>query len=165
MYYSEMDLINAKISAMGAISEGKVIDYIVQEDIASAAKNAMCEGVRYYNSDHDSLRKSYNVSDISETEEGEDGYEKETVRRFENPNRSNHHNVHAFHKVLVDQKVSYLVGREPTISVMGAESDESLKAYEDMVCSAADEAFDEMLQDLVRGASNKGYEVLHFYYD
>ena len=165
MYYSEMDLINAKISAMGAISEGKVIDYIVQEDIASAAKNAMYEGVRYYNSDHDSLRKSYNVSDISETEEGEDGYEKETVRRFENPNRSNHHNVHAFHKVLVDQKVSYLVGREPTISVMGAESDENLKAYEDMVCSAADEAFDEMLQDLVRGASNKGYEVLHFYYD
>lgn len=165
MYYSEMDLINAKISAMGAISEGKVIDYIVQEDIASAAKNAMYEGVRYYNSDHDSLRKSYNVSDISETEEGEDGYEKETVRRFENPNRSNHHNVHAFHKVLVDQKVSYLVGREPTISVMGAESDESLKVYEDMVCNAADEAFDEMLQDLVRGASNKGYEVLHFYYD
>ena len=29
----------------------------------------------------------------------------------------------------------------------------------------ADETFDEMLQRLVKGASNKGCEALHFYYD
>lgn len=164
MYITDMDLINAKISAMGTLNESDIIKYILNEDINSKAKTAMYEGDRYYNAEHDSLNKNYNEAEISETEEI-DGYEKEQLKSFKNPNRSNHHNVHAFHKLLVDQKVSYMVGREPTISVLGAEADDELKDFENMISAAADEGFDETIQDLVRGASNKGFETIHFYYD
>lgn len=146
------------------MNESDIIKYILEEDINSKAKAAMFEGERYYNCDHDSLKKDYRKEDISETEEI-DGCEKENLKSFSNPNRSNHHNVHPFHKVLVDQKVSFMVGREPTISVKGSENSEELKQYADMVSETADESFDELIQDFVRGASNKGFEVLHFYYD
>ena len=164
MYITDMELINAKISAMGAMRESDIIRYILEEDGVSPEKLAMNEGERYYMADHDSIKKDYRKGEVSETED-RDGYEKEVIRSFNNPNRSNHHNVHAFHKLLVDQKVSYIVGREPTISVEGAEKDRSLKEYADMVSNVADEEFNETVQDLVRGASNKGFEALHFYYD
>ena len=164
MYISDISLLNAKLSAAGTINESDIIKYILDEDINGLQKKAMYEGERYYNADHDSLKKDYRVTEVSETEET-DGYEKESLREFKNPNRSNHHNVHPFHKLLIDQKVSYMVGREPTVSVKGSENDESLTEYAKLVSQKADEIFDETIQDLVRGASNKGYEVLHFYYD
>ena len=38
MYYTEMDLINAKLSAMGAMNESEIIKYILNEDINSRQK-------------------------------------------------------------------------------------------------------------------------------
>ena len=159
-----MELINAKISAAGVINESEIIKYILNEDINSLSKREMQKGRQYYNSQHDVLEKNFNERYIEETETT-DGYEKEKRRVFKNPNRSNHHDVHSFHKLLVDQKVSYMVGKEPTISVKGAEDDSTSEEYEAFVADIADENFDEMLQKWVKGASNKGYEVLHFYYD
>ena len=116
MYISDISLLNAKLSAAGTINESDIIKYILDEDINGLQKKAMYEGERYYNADHDSLKKDYRVTEVSETEET-DGYEKETLRQFKNPNRSNHHNVHPFHKLLIDQKVSYMVVREATVSI------------------------------------------------
>ena len=164
-----MELIIAKISAAGVIYESEIIKYILNEDINSLSKREMEKGRQYYNSQHDVLEKNFNERYIEETEtettETTDGYEKEKRKVFKNPNRSNHHDVHSFHKLLVDQKVSYVVGREPTISVKGADDDSINEEYEAFAADIADENFDEMLQKWVKGASNKGYEVLHFYYD
>lgn len=158
------DLINARISAVGERNESDIIKYILEEDCTSLQKRHMAEGERYYCAEHDTLKKQYNVATVEETDDT--GGEEQTVKRsFKNPNRSNHHNVNPFHKLLVDQKTGYLVGREPTISVEGAEQDSEKNSYQTMICQKAGEEFNEMLQDLVRGASNKGYEVLHFYYD
>ena len=163
MYITDMELINAKVSAMGAMNISDVIRRIIEEDEGSPEKLAMKKGENYYNAKHDSLLKQYNEAEISETE-NIDGREVERTRLFKNPNRSNHHNINPFHRTLVEQKVSYMVGREPTISVLGAEKGEN-RNFEEMLREKADEEFNETIQDWVRGASNKGQEALHFYYD
>lgn len=159
MYYTEMDLINAKLSAMGAMNESEIIKYILNEDINSRQKKAMADGVNYYNGRHDVFEKDFRSQIIEETE-NENGKEITERKNFKNPNRSNHHNAHLFHKLLVNQKVSYIVGKEPTVTV-----DKADKTFQSFVSDMADETFDEMLQRLVKGASNKGCEALHFYYD
>lgn len=133
------------------------------------SKAGMREGVRYYDADHDVLKRDFRKDTIEESVEACDrngDMEIRDVRRpFVNPNRSNEHTVNPFHQVLVDQKVSYLLGKEPTVSVYGAEENTELKTYEDLIAEWADENFDEEMQDFLTGASNKGWETMHFYYD
>ena len=158
------DLINARISAAGLRNESDIIRYILEDDLTSPQKKNMADGERYYAAEHDVLQKNFNQGVVEETAEEENG--EESVRKpFSNPNRSNHHNVNPFHQLLVDQKVAYIAGREPTISVAGAEEDAGLKEYQEIVSRVSDENFNEMLQNWILGASNKGFEVLHFYYD
>lgn len=164
MYLTDMDFLNAKITAEGRMNESDIIRYILEEDSQSPQKIAMIKGENYYNAKHDSILKDYNKTEVSETE-FIDGEEREVRKIFKNPNRSNHHNVDPFHKLLVDQKVSYIVGKEPTITVKGSENDKTLKEYENIITDFADEKFNETIQDIVRGASNKGFEALHIYYD
>lgn len=164
MFLTETDIINAKLTAGAKLNESDIIRYIIQDDTASRQKQKMQEGERYYVGEHDIHKKDFTKAYLSESEEI-DGRERDLLKEFRNPNRSSHHNVNAFHKILVDQKTAYLVGREPTISVKGAEKNRELKEYETMLADFAGEAFNETLQDLVTGASNKGYEALHVYYD
>ena len=116
------DLINARISAAGAQNESDIIRYILEDDLNSPQKKNMADGERYYAAEQDVLQRNFNQGMVEETAEEESG--EESVRKpFSNPNRSNHHNVNPFHQLLVDQKVAYIAGREPTISVAGAEED------------------------------------------
>ena len=158
------DLINARISAAGAQNESDIIRYILEDDLNSPQKKNMADGERYYAAEQDVLQKNFNQGMVEETAEEESG-EESVQKPFSNPNRSNHHNVNPFHQLLVDQKVAYIAGREPTISVAGAEEDSGLKVYQELVSQVADENFNEMLQNWILGASNKGFEALHFYYD
>lgn len=164
MLLTQTDLINMKITAEAGMNNSDMIKELIQEDIYSELKKRMAEGERYYAGEHDVHQKDFCKTYISETSSVE-GKEVESRKIFRNPNRSNHHNVNAFHSILVDQKAAYLVGREPTISVRGAECDAKLKVYEDMITCTADEKLNGVLSDLVIGASNKGVEYLHFYYD
>ncbi len=148
--------------AEGALNESDILKYIINDDIDSVQKKNMQKGERYYNGEHDVLQKDFRISKILETDEQT---EKEICKPFQNVNRSNHKNVNAFLKILVDQKTAYLVSKEPTIKVSGAEENTEQKAYEKMLCEFADDNFNEVLQDLVTGASCKGFEVLHIYYD
>ncbi|MEA5082710.1 MAG: phage portal protein [Lachnospiraceae bacterium] len=164
MLLTETDLINMKITAEAGVNNSDIIRDLINEDISSNLKKNMADGERYYVGEHDIYQKDFRKTYISETANVE-GSEVESRKIFRNPNRSNHHNVNAFHSILVDQKAAYLVGREPTISVRGAEDDQQLKIFEDMVTCAADEKLNGILSDLVIGASNKGVEYIHFYYD
>ena len=158
------DIINAKLSLAGSMSESELIKYILNEDALSAKKKRMFEGARYYATEHDSLNKAYDESVIEEVEEV-DGEENTRRRKLKNPNRSNHHNINTFHTNLVDQKTAYIAGKEPTFTVKGAADGGELKTYEDFVTETADEEFNVMLQDWITGASNKGAECVHVYYD
>ena len=161
---TETDLINRRITAGRLLADSDILRQLIQDDAASEQKRRMLEGKRYYEAEHDVLQKDFTASLISETEDGEIN-SREEVRAFRNPNRSNHHCVHPFHRVLVDQKVSYLLGKEPTVSVAGADTDAGLQEYERLLNEVCDERFNAVLSDLAVGASNKGVEVLHIYYD
>ena len=163
MYLTETDMIHRKLRADSQVSDGQILRKLIEEDIASKQKANMADGERYYVGEHDVLAMHFNESWISEPSEKGEGEERQVL--FRNPNRSDHHTVNAFHKILVDQKVSYILGREPTISVKGAEEELERKQYEALLCGFADDRFNEVLQDLVTGASNKGWEALHVYYD
>lgn len=162
MFLTATDMINAKLIAEGALNESDILKYIINHDINSTQKKNMQLGERYYNGEHDVLQKDFTSSRILENDEitGEQHY-----KLFRNINRSNHKNINAFLKILVDQKTAYLVSKEPTIRVAGAEDNAEKKAYERVLCDFSDDTFNEILQDLVTGASNKGFETIHIYYD
>ncbi len=162
LFLTQTDLINAKLMAEGICNESDILKYIIHDDIESEQKKNMQKGERYYNGEHDILQKDFRISKLLETDEET---EKEICKPFQNVNRSNHKNSNAFLKILVDQKAAYLVSREPTIKVAGAEENTQKKAYEKMLCEFADDSFNEVLQDLATGASCKGFEALHIYYD
>lgn len=165
MFLTETDLINLRLTIGSKLNDSEIVEALLKDDILSPQKQLMKEGEKYYVCEHDVLQKDFRKTIISE---GENEYEDTTRGRrvpFVNPNRSNHHNVNPFHKILVDQKASYLIGREPTISVIGAEKNSAKKAYEGLLSEFADEGFNELLSDWVIGASNKGFECVHVYYD
>ena len=164
LFLTQTDLINAKLLAEGALNESDILKYIINDDIDSQQKKNMQKGERYYNGEHDVLQKDFTSSKLLEAEKKE-GVVQQKFTTFRNINRSNHKNINAFLKILVDQKTAYLVSKEPTIKVSGAEENTEQKAYEKMLCEFANDNFNEVLQDLVTGASCKGFEVLHIYYD
>lgn len=156
MYLSEMELLKARLSAMGRLSESRVLEEILLSDENSEEKKKMREGERYFRCEHDILREDFRRKPVSETPEGEG----EVLRNFYNPNRSNHHCVNPFHHTLVAQKAAYLVGREPTITVKG-----DGKAFAAELEGFCDEEMNRTLYQWVVGAANKGVEYLHVYYD
>ncbi len=157
LFLTEMELLQARLAAGRKLNESHILQELLQEDKNSEKKKRMEEGERYFQGEHDILKKDFRQSPISET--GQSG--EESIRMFFNPNRSNHHCVNPFHHTLVTQKAAYLVGREPTISVRGQGGSDFEKALTEF----ADEEFNSMLHRWVVGAANKGVEFLHVYYD
>ena len=68
----------------------------------------------------------------------------------------NHRIPHNWHKLLVDQKVSYLLGKPVVIDAVP-------DAYATLLNDWLDEEFDDKLQEIGKNASNKGVEYLHPY--
>jgi len=157
LYITEIDLLKAKLEAGGALNESRILREILFEDKKSERKKKMYTGERYFRCEHDVLAKNFQQIPISETSQGG---EKDSLRLFHNPNRSNHHCVSPFHHMLVAQKAAYLAGREPTITAKGTEA-----AFDEMLNRFADERFNATLYQWIVGAANKGVEYLHVYYD
>lgn len=164
MMITNMDLIKAKLSHSRAASESDIIKHIIEEDERSKEKDNMRLGERYYKGEHDILNKDFRYSVVYE-DDSPAGINAGGTPII-NENNSNHHNVHNFHAILVDQKKGYVVGKAPSVTVEGADKNNELKAFEDKVTAAtSDEDFSDNLADLVTGASNKGVEWLHPYYE
>ena len=103
----------------------------------------MQEGQRYFLCEHDILRRDFRQKEVSETKDG-----KEELKKFYNPNRSNHKNVNPFHHTLVMQKAAYLVGREPTVTIKGHN-----EMFEKEVTDFCGETFNRLLYRWVVEAS------------
>lgn len=164
MYITEMQLIQAKLEAEKRYNDSEILKEIITEDANSQRKREMREGERYYCCEHDVVQKNFAVRAFSETRQREDGTEEEGVKLISNPNRSNHHTISPFHHILVEQKVTYLVGKEPSI-LLTKDAGEDMKEYEKDIVALADEVFNRTLYEWIVGASNKGVEYLHIYYD
>ena len=161
MYLSEIELLQSRLEAEHKWSESELLKMILSEDANSKRKKEMLEGEKYYCCEQDVLQKNFSVKHFSETCKNPDGTEQERIKLLSNPNRSNYHVVCPFHHILVEQKVSYLVAKEPSILVKG----ENVSEYEKYLTTMADETFNAMLYEWIVGASNKGVEYVHIYYD
>lgn len=163
MYISELDQIKAKLTIEGKLNQSEIIKLILNDFSINAKTRFMEVGQRYYEGEHDILRHNFQQSQVYDSvpaDQSEDGKEHDTVSTVINKNNSNMHNVHPFHRLLVDQKAGYVVGKPPTISVDGDD------AFETVLTDVTDdEDFPDMLDDWVKEAANKGIGWVHPYYD
>jgi SPP1 family phage portal protein len=117
---------------------------IIKEYIEKHNPSEMLKGVRYYNNESDiKKRKKYYYRD---------GQKVEDTQGLKTNNKIPHN----WHKILVDQKSSYLVGQP---IVFEAEEE----AFTEILNEKFDDEFDDIANELVKGASNKGKEWLHVY--
>ncbi|XYU16960.1 phage portal protein [Bacillus pumilus] len=113
-------------------------------DKHAVERDQMLEGVAYYLNQADIKKRNRYF------------YEHGTKKvDTEKPNNRISHN---WHKLLVQQKVQYLLGKPITFN---AEEERFLEIVNDFI----DEDFDDCMQELLKNASNKGKEWLHPFVD
>ena len=102
-YLTQVDLINFKLLTDKLIIDTERISDLITEDIKSEHKIAMIDGVNYYNNiqDIEELVKYYYIEQVKVKDEIS----------------ANNTLSHPFHKILVDQKSSYIVGNPITLGV------------------------------------------------
>ena len=136
--------IHQKLASDNPISDSRVIKDLIQKDVSTdnQAKRDMYDGVMYYKGKHDILNRTitYFV----------DGIEKEDKLA------ANRRVANAFHKILVDQKTAYLVGKP----IKFASEDEK---YNEKISEYLNDEFNDLICELVKNISNKGQEWLHPY--
>lgn len=118
---------------------------LIDKDRASQSKAKAREGIKYYKGEHEILNYRLFYYDSNGVLK-EDKY------------RSNIKIPHQFHTELVDQKVQYLLSNPVEVITEDEILREHLKEY-------INEDFQELLQNAIEGASNKGYEYVYAYID
>lgn len=118
---------------------------IINQDLISTEKKEMKVSKRYYEKKHDIL--DYRLFYVDS-----DGVTREET------NRSNIKIPYPFYTEIIDQKVNYLLGQQVEFKTNNEQLESLLKNY-------IDPNFHQLLNDLVEGASLKGKEGVHYYYD
>lgn len=137
---TDTDLIKAQLKAGNTTDLGKIIkDYINENDTSK-----MNIGERYYNNNNDILNRKM--------------YYWENGSKVEDETKTNNKVSHNWHKLLVDQKTSYLFGKPVNFNA----DDEN---FTKDINSLLGEEFDDILQELGKESSNKGVAWLQPYID
>lgn len=123
----------------------KALDKIILKDRSSDIKRKASLGLSYYKGEHEILNYRLFYFDSNGVLK-EDKY------------KSNIKIQHQFHTELVDQKVQYLLSNPLEIETEDSQLQERLKEY-------INEEFQELLQNAIEGASNKGLEYVYAYKD
>lgn len=132
------ELEEQKLIQHSMITDSDIIKDLIEEH--DTAK--MIEGEKYY----------YNESDILQREMH---YYRDGVKT-KDETKTNNKMPHNWHKLLVDQKVSYLVGRPPAMQV-------EEKNFEERINLILGEEWHDTLNEMGVNSSNKGTEWLHVY--
>jgi len=145
------DITNKQIAANGTPAMETIIKELIDENDITA----MQDGVNYFSNKNDILkRKIYYWKDGDKVED-------ETSPNNRMPNN--------FHKILVRQKMGYLAGKPTTFSDKESEEDEKgninspNKEFVTVINDTLNEDWDDTINELIKGASNKGVEWLHPY--
>lgn len=123
----------------------KALEKAITADRNSDKKEKAREGLKYYKGKHEILHYRLFYFDSNGVLK-EDKY------------KSNIKIQHQFHTELVDQKVQYLLSNPLEVKT----EDETLEGY---LKEYINEDFQEILQDGVEGAANKGFEYIYAYKD
>lgn len=125
--------------------ELKKLGDLISKDRVSSIKAKAKEGLQYYKGQHEILNYRLFYYDSNGMLK-EDKY------------RSNIQIPHQFHTELVDQKVQYLLSNPIEVITEDQALQDYLKEY-------INEDFQEVLQNAIEGASNKGLEYVYAYVD
>ena len=161
-YLTVTDMVKWKLlSDKNLLDSSRILDLITQ-DLSSEKKLHIQEGVNYYASKHDIL-ENVNYYWV-------DGVQNQDITK------SNYRIPHPFHKMLVDQKASYVAGNPIVVSIAKGDvvNPKKLTPAEQAAKNAAEEyqktlvehltnKFDDLMNDWIIGAANKGEEWIHFY--
>ena len=137
---NQTNLIIAQLKATGS----KSISDILHELIEVHDIKPMLEGQRYYLNNNDIRRRNKHYWDNG-------------IKKIDRT-KINNKMSNSWHRLLVDQKTGYLLGKKPTISSENENYSKILNIY-------LDDEFNKTLQDLLKNASNKGVEYLYVYID
>lgn len=138
---NELELLKNKIASESEITNESVIKDYINADLKSQTKKKMVEGVNYYKAQHDILDHDFRVYYVN----GE---------KYIDENKANNRVVNPFHRLLVQQKIGYIVGQPMALS---AED----KKHEELIKEVLGEKFNDTVVEWVKGASNKSREWLH----
>ena len=127
----------------------KIDSDIILELIAEHNIKAMLEGERYYRSQSDIVKREMFYYDASQN-------------KVTDETKENHKLVNNWHKLLVDQKVSFLVGKPMVFSIDNSNNKQELAEKLELLLG---EEWDDTIADIATNASNKGTEWLHIYLD
>jgi len=138
-----MEAIQSRIRA----NDMQIDSEIINELISAHDTGAMSEGMRYYRSKSDIVDRKMYFYDNNGDKQQDDIKE-------------NHKLVNNWHKLLVDQKVSYLVGKPMVFSVENTDESHK-KAFSEKIELLLGDEWDDTVADIATNASNKGTEWLH----
>lgn len=134
------ELEEQKLISNSIITDSDIIRDLIEEHDTEH----MIEGEKYYYNENDILNKKQY-------------YYRDEVK-MEDDTKTNNKIPHNWHKLLVDQKVAYLVGKPP---VMQAEKKD--KKFEDRLNLILGEEWHDTLNEIGTNSCNKGKEWLHIY--
>ena len=118
-----------------AMTQEQIINKHIQDFESSKNRNDMLIGERYYDNENDiKQRKMYKYLDGQKVEDKE---------------RPNNKLSHGYANLLIDEKVSYLLGTSPKITADDGK-------FQDSIIEILDYKFDDKLQEIGVETSNKG---------
>lgn len=134
------ELLKQKLISESNINDSSIIKDLIEDHDTRHMK----EGQKYYYNENDILdRKQY--------------YYKDGVKTIDDT-KVNNRIPHNWHKLLVDQKVAYLVGKPVVL-----QAEEGQEEYGGRLNLILGEEWDDILNELSKSSSNKGTEWLHVY--
>lgn len=165
MYYSQSEIINLKLLADKATTDSKILLDLINADRLSKLKSDMNEGERYYQGKHDYLTHQ----NLYYPAEGSP---------IKMKNKANNLSVVQFYTLAEDQKIEYMLGKQPTVSIKEQDiMDENNPTPEEQKAISLSEQFQtainaeltkkfyNILNNSLHSASRKSLEWLHFYID
>ncbi len=163
-FFTPTELLKLKLMTdKDKINTDRILD-LIKEDLKSDKKAQMLEGVKYYDAEHDIEKKLkyYYVEGV----------------KIQDLISANYTISHPYHKVLVDQKQAYMVGDPISIGIdlEDVVDPENITPEEQTGMDEAEEYlavldkhnppdFNDIVNNWIKGASNKAEEWVHFYID
>lgn len=141
-YITQTDLINRRVNINAPKSDIQIVADLIKEDRNSAEKQELKKSQRYYEVKHDILDRKITYLVDGQVYENKDA----TNNKIQNP----------FHKIITDQKVSYIVGNPIVVNIPD-------KSFSDAVAPFLGDLFNDKMNQWIKGASNYGRQYLHWY--
>lgn len=141
-----MEIISKINNKRQIMSDNSFLNQIINNDELSDIKNDMKNGENYWKGKHDILKVNFRQ------------YKDAHGNIRQNNARSNYKISHAFHKLLVTQKVGFIAGNPIVVSTKDEEFQQYLNKFLKF-------DFDDIMCQWLTESSNKGVGFLHFFYD